>query len=362
MKERQAEMTMEKGDEIAAKGLQRIPREAFGRNKEEEDQSPEELKLEGLCRTRMKFILANTLDVFRQQAVPAVIQHLNKNQNGTDDSILFVEVHGMDNYQAFELEPYLQYWRELSKNKGVPFFAFTILREALSLQVSFFNYYYIHPGDPRFCRNPLKPQQRCGSTNKAKQEWESMQRAGRMGGHLSKMRESFGRGMGRRFRDRNKVTHENGMEDMTHDELEKVMLKVAYDNPQCLFLARGERSYGDDPDEVAQRQGLRRNECQNAYLSLQRTMDWIGRTDTISSETLPLLTDLMFKQPHLGLHLPKANVSPHKGGWVKLSTAAESTKNGLERLSQLDQEIYHRVKEDYTMDQWVNHEGIVQEA
>jgi len=64
-----------------------------------------------------------------------------------------VEVHGMDNFHAHELEPYLQAFRQQSKETGVPFFAFTLLRNALAEQVSFFNYYFLHPGDVRFCNH-----------------------------------------------------------------------------------------------------------------------------------------------------------------------------------------------------------------
>lgn len=375
--------------------------------------SSSEAELKMLTSTKLKYVAANTLEVFEEQAIPQINHYFEtagKNdtlRRGVDDprhrKILFVEVHGMDNYHALELEPYLHFWRERANQTGVPFFAFTLIREAISMQVSFFNYYYIHPGDFRFCINPLKPNVKCGQKLQKQQyaggdmrllmseaqpkvsasfqerllrdgDWDariSLLRQ-KKEAYLSRKRAGGGGGgglfnaIGRlsreegRLRDETagrlipKMNHANGIPDVSHDRLEDVLLQVVYHDPQCLFLARGERTYGDEPFQKALRedQPLQRAECQLAYLSMQRTMDWIGRTDTLSSETLPLLTRILFGKPELGLHLPKANTSPLKGGYVKLSKLRPSTHKVLEKKSQLDQELYHRTGQDYTMDQW----------
>jgi len=267
------------------------------------------------------------------------------------------------------LEPYLHYWREEAKKSGVPYFAFTLLREAISLQISFFNYYYIHPADPRFCRNPLKPNVKCGVNSKAKQKQARLERA-KLRGQLLRLREQIKREgdqvpesvktqfqeMEREFRTGQAKNHAQGIPDVSHEELEKAMLEVAYQNPQCLFLARGERTFGDEGEapELRDRVPLTRKDCQETYMSLQRTMDWIGRTDTLDTETLPLLTHIMFGKPNLGKQVPKVNVSPTQGGYVKRSKITDATQKTLERVSQLDQELYHRAMQDYTLDQFVN--------
>ncbi|CAB9515464.1 expressed unknown protein [Seminavis robusta] len=339
-----------------------------------EPPSRELMELDMLSKERLRFVVANTLDVFHAEAVPQV-NHYLEHQSNSHGKILFVEVHGMDNYHALELEPYLQHWRQQSQKSGVPFFAFTLLREAISMHVSFFNYYYIHPGDPRFCKNPLKPQQKCsGSGYGMSRRQDRHQRRDEAKAQYAKMRGmsdarmrggdkaeleglSYRDFMKSAYTDRRKtkmVNHADGIKGVSHEDMEKAMLQVAYDNPQCLFLARGERAFGDGTEEKLIRDvELRRLECQQTYLSLQRTMDWIGRTDTLSTETLPMLTHIMFQRPELGKHLPKANVSP-PSGFVKLSQLQASTVKGLEKVSQFDQEIYYRIKEDYTMDQWVN--------
>jgi len=360
-----------------------------GQRKKSAPASPEQQELLALTKSKMRYVAANTLQVFREQALPQINEYFrqldtnntisndNKNQTSKPRKILFVEVHGMDNYNALELEPYLHYWRQQSKVTEIPFFAFTLLREAVSMQVSFFNFYYIHPGDFRFCNNPLKPNLDC---SKARQNFDRQRRdpIGRphpiqLHGKYKKIQERQDQGMeitgsqreilqyveslGGIFgeQDRPKENHVNGIQNVSHERLEEVLLQVSYSNPQCLFLARGERAYGDDADQKMYRlHELRRTECQETYLSLQRTMDWIGRTDTLSTETLPLLTKIMFGKGELGKHMPKANTSPQQGGYVKLDKCSAATRKGLERISQLDQELYHRASQDFTMDQWGN--------
>jgi hypothetical protein len=229
--------------------------------------------------------------------------------------------------------------------------------------------FVLQPGDPRFCINPLKRDMKCGAVDPVANRIDRYRRRKEAkalydrtqvsrGGRDNDMMEAFTVRdyMKQRFKDvmRKSENHANGMPDVPHDKMEKVMLQVAYNNPQCLFLARGERTFGDNYEAKRLRDmEMRRTECQAVYMSLQRTMDWIGRTDKLSNETLPLLTHIMFQQPHLGKRLPKANVSP-TSGFVKLSQIQLNTRKELERLSQFDQEIYHRVMDDYSLDQWDN--------
>ena len=119
---------------------------------ENDDQppSPEVEAFHALCQDKVNYVTANTLEVFQQKTVSQVNYYL-QSKNHTKGKVLFIEVHGMDNYHVLELEPYLHYWRELSKQSGVPFFAFTLLREPISLHVSFFNFYYIHVSQVCLC-------------------------------------------------------------------------------------------------------------------------------------------------------------------------------------------------------------------
>jgi hypothetical protein len=207
--------------------------------------------------------------------------------------VLFVEVHGQDTHHALELEPMIDDWRRGARRNQVPFFAYTILREAVPLQISFFNYYRIAPGDCRF--------------QQAHKKWP------------------------------------------IHVIANKLLVKWSYENPQCLFLARGERTYGERsssschtmwarrtrwgkqitcqvktkrkpkpiehvkqshrrtaafPIEAKRdmerlRQNLTRDECLHAYSVLQSSMDYIAVLERSNGEIFPMLTTMLYKDPDM---------------------------------------------------------------
>jgi hypothetical protein len=84
-------------------------------------------------------------------------------------------------------------------------------------------------------------------------------------------------------------------------------------------------------------------------------MDWIGLTKTLSSETLPLLTKMIFGLPNMGKRVPTKNSSSNlKKRTVSLSEIQNSTRETLEHVSSYDQELYDKVLQDFKMDQWSN--------
>ena len=309
--------------------------------------------------SKVRFIMANYLDVFLNKAVSKINKYLSSNgtaapsNTGHNNSthtkknmtfpssnqgrILMVEVHGMDNYHANELEPYLHAWRQRSKESGVPFFAFTLLREAISEQVSFFNFYYLHPGDTRFCNNSITTSTRCEKN------------------HQKRIRDQHKKKTSSGITVFVKPTAKNNSLSTLNKgiDLEDAMIQSVYENPQCLFLARGERTFGDDAAEL--RQHLGRDECHKTYQSLRRTMDWIGRTETLSNETLPLLTTMMFGSPDVGRQFPKSNISPQTEEFLHLSKLQPKSRSALEAMTAWDQQMYRQTLRDYAMDQWINY-------
>jgi hypothetical protein len=279
---------------------------------------------------QVRFVLANTLEAFYETALPKINRYLTAPYHKRK-KILFVEVHGMDNHNAIELEPFIHAWRGRSNETKIPFFAFTLIREAVSEQISFFNFFFIHPGDSRFCNNSITISTRCmpSSSSDSNNTWIQI---------LNTKRETF--------QILSTVEMNRGI------DLEDAMVKSIYNNPQCLFLARGERTYGANASHL--REDLNETECDTAYKSLQRTMDWIGRTENIRNETLPLLTKMMFNDSHVASFIKDANRSPKRYGFISLSQIKPSTLEFLKQSSQLDDQLYRHVVEDYRMNQWVN--------
>jgi hypothetical protein len=340
---------------------------------------------------RIRFVWCNYKQVFHVEAIPKINRHLSGLPNR--GKILLVEIHGMDSLTAIELEPYLHAWRERAAEAQVPFFTFTLVRQPIDTQVSFFNYYYLHPGDERFCHNGLVTSTRCyreeeeGANNTKKKESKDDDRVFQEGtkfcsngkiistetdcsnaNHEKKKKKK----KHKKHHDPDQIWEEFLQQQQRQEkaisrmlslnegvDLEDAMVQLAYDNPQCLFLARGERTFG--VKDKGARNGLTRQECQAAYSSLERSMDWIGRTETLSQETLPLLTTIMFQDPTLGQQLPRTNVSPQSRnsssmGFLHVSAIQSSTRQALENKSQLDQyEIYQRAVQDYTLDQFVKY-------
>jgi len=83
-------------------------------------------------------------------------------------------------------------------------------------------------------------------------------------------------------------------------------------------------------------------------------MDWIGRTETLSQETLPMLTTMMFGNADRGRKIQKSNASPQTQGFVQLANIASQTRRALEQLSQLDVELYNLTLQNYKIEQWSN--------
>ena len=71
---------------------------------------------------------------------------------------------------------------------------------------------------------------------------------------------------------------------------EENFLRLSLSNPQCQFLAKGESSMRAQKikDVVVQPET-----CEQVYDTFRESMDWVGTTERLSNETLPLLSVLL---------------------------------------------------------------------
>ena len=298
--------------------------------------------------------------------------------------VLFLEVHGMDSYSALELQPILHEWRQLAQTSGIPFFAFTVLREAVSAQVSFFNFFHIYSD----CRYQKIPDTTSSPSDQIAQE---------------------------------------------------LLVPWSYENPQCLFLSRGERVFGDQTmdcyyyqstginnlddtcETVARRrrrrrlqplvkkrpsqpmllstpttrkpnaqqvkqnhktkttkfppssdfpihykehmEALRANltqaECRHVYSVLQDSMDWIGVMERIDEETFPMLTQMIYNNAAMAGRLEwdmVAEQNHHEMGkmTLHLTDIGDDIWARLREKSLLDDELHRRASKEYTTIMWAN--------
>ena len=176
-------------------------------------------------------------------------------------------------------------WRELSKSHGTPFFAFTMIREPISFLISYFNFFYVHCSDT-WC--------------------------------------------------------EHTDYNLTEIDLLKAMTRIP--NRQCFLLKHLSSIEGMDPyfyDQCS----VTGEDCRNSYATLTETMDWIGTTEGLSTETIPLLQHILFANKTDERTVKKQNV--HDKSSFKESLQ-ESTLQILRSKTTHDQWIYDEVKARYT--------------
>jgi hypothetical protein len=91
-------------------------------------------------------------------------------------------------------------------------------------------------------------------------------------------------------------------------------------------------------------------DCRNTYATLTETMDWIGTTEGLSTETIPLLQHILFADKKDERMVKKQKV--HDKSSFKESLQ-ESTMQKLRSKTTHDQWIYDEVKARYTS-HWLN--------
>ena len=216
------------------------------------------------------------------------------------DAVHFIEYHALDRSCATFLQlskTLLPQWKRLAEDREVPFFLFSIVREPVSLAVSFFNYYRAMEQNPK------------------------------------------------RF---DYIPPENVTED--------VFLNASIANPQCLFLTRNEDSFTKTGQDL--RDSLTWQECQQAYAGLVDLFDWVGTTERIQNETLPLLKDLFSTNPHtnrLIRNISKVtHVNPSSTGKspIQRSTLSEQALVDLRQKTSWDLELYRTIQKFFPYHEW----------
>jgi hypothetical protein len=135
-------------------------------------------------------------------------------------------------YMDPQIRQDLLVWRAMAKVRNIPFFAFTVVREPLSMAVSHFNFYYA------------------------------------------------GKNYDRRYYWRPNAT-------------EADFLELSVPNPQCLFAVKGEVAYYE---AYREQHGAgvysTRQQCEDVYQAFRNDFDWIGTTHALSLETFKILEQL----------------------------------------------------------------------
>jgi hypothetical protein len=207
------------------------------------------------------------------------------------------EVHARNNPTLLDLCDQLKEWRRIANENKIPFFAFTVLREPTSFAISYFNYYH-------------------------GKRWQK-----------------------RRF----EYLPEH---NMTEDNF----IRTMHFNPQCLFLTRSEQAYQRNFPE--KRENLSEVECKTALECLISNMDWVGTTECLRNETIPLLSYLIDSSERsqtetMGSYQEEKEkeVKDENGSYkfFALDDASVSTKEYLNEMTRWDQHMYNKIRQVYSI-------------
>ena len=195
-----------------------------------------------------------------------------------------------------DLESDIREWRRLSTENNIPFFAFTIVREPVSFAKSYFNFFYI----------------RCIF------QWCETGDDGRRYNLMRARKKDFFRHL--------------------------------VPNRQCFFLRHASavngmkhHVYDDCP---ATTQG-----CKEVYDSMTENLDWVGITENLSQDTMPMLSFILTGSTDLA-----ETISPqNKASEENLEyTLTDVNHEKARRYLKEDQKIYENVVQDFPSSMWQN--------
>lgn len=215
-------------------------------------------------------------------------------QNWKPGTKIFYEHHAgsAHPYMSPNIRSDLHAWRDMASQQGIPFFAFTVLREPLSFAISHFNYYHT-------IQHPIQ----------------------------------YGRGPRFYF---------------VENPTEKDFLNLSLPNPQCLFCIQSELAYHQRNRDDRKSTYVPVERCQDVYEAFTIDFDWIGNTEKMSNETYPILEyvgRLEFKKTIV------ENKSKEKVAKASLSAAAlEHIRN----ITRADLHLYEQAKRQYPLTMWSN--------
>lgn len=207
---------------------------------------------------------------------------LNHTKFHRNKKILLLEIHG--GTPGLEImAPYIQKLRKASLEHNKPFFAFTLVRDPLPFTISYFKFYH-----GKGC----------------KYDW---------------------------------------CEHGSYAINEKNLLASAqvHPNQQCFLLKHLSAIEGMHPS-FYEKCRVTADDCNNLYTTMKSTLDWIGTTERLSVDTLPLLYQM------LGLRnkIKNAKVAKTRPFQKHLSNLTIAM---LSETSSMDQAIYDQVTSDYRL-------------
>lgn len=244
------------------------------------------------------------------------VMNIAQNQKKLMMLELHVEYPAPNFPSLVELAPTIQRWRAASKDRGIDFFAFTLIREPIPHALSFFNFFHVGHNEYR------------GPPTKSKHDyWNPFQ-------PLKSSEQNF-------------------------------LRSYFVGNRQC-------RMYDSDPEAIAGAPAdlvwnTTENQNSNDFFdachfekvhdALFEALDWVGTTENLQFETLPLLTKLAVNDPSIGRKNKPFKVFDKvegiKGSLIakgmKVADLSNKTFAKIYAQTNLDRKLYNDVVENFKL-------------
>jgi hypothetical protein len=240
--------------------------------------------------------------------------------------------HPAPNFPSLvEMAPMIQHWRKEADNRNIGFFAFTMVREPVAHALSFFNFFHVG-------HNDFRPP----PTLIDHDYWNPFQ-------PLNMSESNF--------------LHSNYMNNrqcrMFGSDPEAT--KSAPDD--LVWKTKKQQQEGTDTDTdtdelfVAHHQQQNNNNniptCQvdKVHDALFESMDWVGTTEHMQNETLPLLTKLIVNDPSLGRKNNPYKVFDKAGGTpgMKKKDLSDEGLSQIIEQTNLDRRLYGDVQRTFAL-------------
>ena len=123
---------------------------------------------------------------------------------------------------------------------------------------------------------------------------------------------------------------------------EENFLRLSLWNPQCQFLFKGEASMrAQNLKQIV----VQFDECADVEEHMYRLLDWVGTTETLSGETLPLLAQLMNLPDDFVFR--RFKVSHESGETFGMENVTASSIAAIREMSALDNQLHEKVQRMY---------------
>jgi hypothetical protein len=208
-----------------------------------------------------------------------------------------------------DLAPTMKRWRMEAHRRNLGFFAFTQVREAVSHSISFFNFFQV----------------RLESYDRDWNPWRAQA-----------------------------PTETNLMHQFVPDR----QCRMLGSDPEGTMSAPASGMW--EPPPEPKNPDLRNCRLQQIYDAIDETMDWVGLTETLSNETLPLLSKLLISNATYGISTKAFKV--FKEGKTKIrgvlrDDLSEASMARILQETSNDKKLYDDVRRNFTLtnlgwDQW----------